>query len=119
MGGFASGPGGVAAWLAGIPWCCAEQNAAAGLTNRLLAHLASRVLLGFAGAFEPSENVEIVGNPVRSEVLALAGQPRRDAESTQLRLLIIGGSLGAPGVEPDSSCSGSLVGWFADSSPNR
>lgn len=95
MGGFASGPGGVAAWLAGIPLVLHEQNAAAGLTNRLLAHLASRVLLGFAGAFEPSENVEIAGNPVRSEVLALAGQPRRDAEPTQLRLLIIGGSLGA------------------------
>ena len=54
MGGYASGPGGVAAYLLRIPLVLHEQNAAAGLTNRLLFKLASRVLLGFPGAFSGS-----------------------------------------------------------------
>ncbi len=96
MGGFASGPGGVAAWLAGIPLVLHEQNAAAGLTNRWLARLARRVLLGFPGAFAAHEKVEVVGNPVRSEVVALAEAPRAAPQpGASLRVLIVGGSLGA------------------------
>jgi UDP-N-acetylglucosamine--N-acetylmuramyl-(pentapeptide) pyrophosphoryl-undecaprenol N-acetylglucosamine transferase len=96
MGGFAAGPGGVAAWLSGIPLVLHEQNAAAGMTNRLLSHLARRVLMGFPGAFGPRELGEVVGNPVRAEVIALAELPLKLPDHQQpLHVLIIGGSLGA------------------------
>ncbi|WP_429098790.1 undecaprenyldiphospho-muramoylpentapeptide beta-N-acetylglucosaminyltransferase [Aeromonas rivipollensis] len=94
MGGFASGPGGVAAWLSGIPLLLHEQNAAAGLTNKLLARLAKRVLMAFPGAFAPSARTAVVGNPVRPEVVALPN-PQLRSSSEPLRLLIVGGSLGA------------------------
>ena len=71
MGGFASGPGGVAAWLPGLPLLLHEQNAAAGMTNKLLARLAKRVLMAFPGAFAPNARTAVVGNPVRPEVVAL------------------------------------------------
>ncbi len=96
MGGYAAGPGGVAAWLRGIPVILHEQNAAAGMTNRLLSHLARRVLMGFAGAFPSGEKTLVVGNPVRTEVLALAHEPPVPVDSDRpLHLLVIGGSLGA------------------------
>ncbi|MDP5293114.1 undecaprenyldiphospho-muramoylpentapeptide beta-N-acetylglucosaminyltransferase [Oceanimonas sp. CHS3-5] len=93
MGGFAAGPGGVAAKLAGIPLVLHEQNAAAGMTNRLLARIASRVLMAFPGAFEQGE---VVGNPVRPDVVALPAPAERiGLEPQPLRLLVVGGSLGA------------------------
>ena len=96
MGGFAAGPGGVAARLAGIPLVLHEQNAAAGLTNRLLARIASRVLMAFPGAFAEGDNTAVVGNPVRADVLALPEPAERIATEPQpLRLLVVGGSLGA------------------------
>lgn len=93
MGGYASGPGGVAAYLLRIPLVLHEQNAAAGLTNRLLFKLASRVLLGFPGAFSGNK-VKLVGNPVRDEIMALH-EAKRDFNYGKLCVLIIGGSLGA------------------------
>ncbi len=90
MGGFASGPGGVAAWLQGIPVVLHEQNAAAGLTNRLLAKIAKRVLMAFPGAFAQGL---LVGNPVREDVLALHAQPY--VSKDKLTVLVVGGSLGA------------------------
>lgn len=96
MGGFAAGPGGVAAWLSGIPLVLHEQNAAAGMTNRLLSRLAARVLMGFPGAFGSDNSGIVVGNPVRAEVIELAAQPREALDSERpLHVLIIGGSLGA------------------------
>ena len=96
MGGFASGPGGVAAWLAGIPLVLHEQNAAAGMTNKLLARLAKRVLIAFKGPFSELKNIQLVGNPVRAEVLALPAPAARISLNAQpLRLLVVGGSLGA------------------------
>lgn len=62
MGGYVSGPGGVAAWLSGVPVVLHEQNAVAGLTNQWLSRIASRVLQAFPGAFSGKE---VVGNPVR------------------------------------------------------
>ena len=94
MGGFASGPGGVAAWLSGIPLLLHEQNAAAGLTNKLLARIARRVLMAFPGAFAPNARTAVVGNPVRPEVVALP-DPQLRSSSDPLRLLVVGGSLGA------------------------
>ena len=93
MGGYASGPGGVAAWLKHIPVVLHEQNAAAGLTNRLLFKLAKRVMLGFPGAFTGSK-VEVVGNPVREDLLSLY-KKGKDFKREKLHILIVGGSLGA------------------------
>lgn len=96
MGGFASGPGGVAAWLLGIPLLVHEQNAVAGLTNRLLVHLASRVMEAFTGTFAAAHGALATGNPVRPEIAALPAPAERFAgRAGPLRLLVLGGSLGA------------------------
>ncbi|MBB3143230.1 undecaprenyldiphospho-muramoylpentapeptide beta-N-acetylglucosaminyltransferase [Halomonas organivorans] len=95
LGGFASGPGGLAAWLARRPLVIHEQNAVAGLTNRVLARLARRVYAAFPQAFPG--RAEVVGNPVRDEIAALGEAPRKAAAMAErpLRLLVVGGSLGA------------------------
>jgi UDP-N-acetylglucosamine--N-acetylmuramyl-(pentapeptide) pyrophosphoryl-undecaprenol N-acetylglucosamine transferase len=96
MGGFASGPGGVAAWLTRRPLVIHEQNAAAGMTNRLLARLARVVLQAFPGSFNSSVIVETVGNPVREDIAAIAPPADRyGARQGPLRLLVLGGSQGA------------------------
>lgn len=95
-GGFVSGPGGVAAWLMRRPVVIHEQNAVAGLTNRLLARVAKRVLEAFPNSFPASIRAERVGNPVRREITAIAAPDKRFAGRTgPLRVLIIGGSQGA------------------------
>ena len=94
FGGFASGPGGIAARLMGLPLLVHEQNRAPGLTNRVLAKLARRVLTGFPGSFAQRE--EAVGNPVRAEIAAIAPPSARMAgRHGPLRLLVLGGSQGA------------------------
>ena len=95
-GGFVSGPGGVAAWLLGRPLVVHEQNAVAGLTNRILARLATRVLEGFPGSFGKGVQAECVGNPVRPEITSIAPPERRYAgREGRARLLVFGGSQGA------------------------
>jgi UDP-N-acetylglucosamine--N-acetylmuramyl-(pentapeptide) pyrophosphoryl-undecaprenol N-acetylglucosamine transferase len=94
FGGFASGPGGVAAKLMGLPLLVHEQNRAAGFTNRVLVKVARRVMTGFPGAFPSRE--EVVGNPVRDEIAALPPPTERFAgRSGPLRVLVLGGSQGA------------------------
>jgi UDP-N-acetylglucosamine--N-acetylmuramyl-(pentapeptide) pyrophosphoryl-undecaprenol N-acetylglucosamine transferase len=96
MGGFVSGPGGVAAWLTRRPLVIHEQNAAAGMTNRLLARLARVVLQAFPGSFNSGVDVETVGNPVREEIAAVAPPQERYANRHGvLRVLVLGGSQGA------------------------
>lgn len=96
MGGYASGPGGVAAKLKGIPLIIHEQNAAAGMTNRLLARIANKVLLGFEAArssFNKAQDDCIaVGNPVRKAIMDISRQPNAKAST---KMLVVGGSLGA------------------------
>lgn len=95
MGGFATGPGGVMTWLLRKPLVIHEQNAIAGLTNRLLAPLARRVLEAFPGTFH-GKHVIHTGNPVRHGIAALPNPNERFAgRSGALRLLVLGGSLGA------------------------
>ncbi len=95
LGGFAAVPGGLVAVLTGTPLIIHEQNAIAGLSNRLLALAADRVLAGFPGAFRRAD-VRVVGNPVRGEITMLPPPAERLAgRSGRLRLLVIGGSLGA------------------------
>ncbi len=93
MGGYASAPGGFAAWLLGKPLVLHEQNAVAGLSNRYLAHLASSVLSAFPNAFSKHKST-VVGNPLRRDIVELdnilSPQP-----ATTKKVLIIGGSLGA------------------------
>jgi UDP-N-acetylglucosamine--N-acetylmuramyl-(pentapeptide) pyrophosphoryl-undecaprenol N-acetylglucosamine transferase len=94
FGGFAAGPGGVAARLMGTPLLVHEQNRAAGFTNRMLVKVARRVMTGFPGAFPQRE--EVVGNPVRDEIAAVAPPAQRFAgREGPLRLLVLGGSQGA------------------------
>jgi len=96
VGGFVSGPGGFAAWLLRRPLVVHEQNAVAGLTNRLLARLADRVLEGFPGSFGNQVRAERVGNPVRPEIAAIAEPDRRYAgRQGRVRLLVFGGSQGS------------------------
>jgi UDP-N-acetylglucosamine--N-acetylmuramyl-(pentapeptide) pyrophosphoryl-undecaprenol N-acetylglucosamine transferase len=72
-----------------------EQNALAGLTNRWLVPLATRVLAGFPGAFR-GRDAPFVGNPVRNEIAALPPpEQRMCGRGERLRLLVLGGSLGA------------------------
>jgi UDP-N-acetylglucosamine--N-acetylmuramyl-(pentapeptide) pyrophosphoryl-undecaprenol N-acetylglucosamine transferase len=95
MGGFVAGPGGLAAWLLRKPLVIHEQNAVAGTTNRLLARLARRVLQGYPLAWGGSK-AQFVGNPVRTEIAELpAPEQRAIGASSQLKLLVLGGSLGA------------------------
>jgi UDP-N-acetylglucosamine--N-acetylmuramyl-(pentapeptide) pyrophosphoryl-undecaprenol N-acetylglucosamine transferase len=94
FGGFAAGPGGVAARLMGLPLLVHEQNRAAGFTNRMLVKVARRVMTGFPGAFPSRE--EVVGNPVRDEIAVLPPPAERLAgRSGPLRVLVLGGSQGA------------------------
>lgn len=96
LGGFAAGPGGIAAWLLRRPLVIHEQNAIAGFTNRCLAHLARRVLAAFPASFAPGIKAQVVGNPVRREIVALAPPAQRFAQRTgPIRLLVLGGSQGA------------------------
>lgn len=94
FGGFASGPGGLAARLFGKPLVIHEQNAVAGTTNRILQKLATRVLEAFPNALVKGEHC---GNPVRREISAIeAPQTRLSfAQGQRPRLLVLGGSLGA------------------------
>lgn len=95
FGGFAAGPGGLAAWLLRRPLIVHEQNRAPGLTNRILARLARRVLCGFPDSFTGISS-ETVGNPVRPEIAALPPPSERfAARSGSARLLVLGGSQGA------------------------
>lgn len=96
MGGFVAGPGGLAAWLLRVPLLIHESNAVAGLTNIWLARIASQVLVGFPEVFAGHRRRHYVGNPVRPEIIALPDPVTRLAgRSGALRVLVVGGSLGA------------------------
>ncbi|GGM04692.1 UDP-N-acetylglucosamine--N-acetylmuramyl-(pentapeptide) pyrophosphoryl-undecaprenol N-acetylglucosamine transferase [Pseudomonas asuensis] len=93
MGGFVTGPGGLAARLSGVPLIIHEQNAVAGTANRLLAPIASKVCEGFPATFAASSKRLSTGNPVRKELFLQAVRP--SLEGRKVNLLILGGSLGA------------------------
>lgn len=93
MGGFASGPGGLMAWMIRKPLLVHEQNAIPGLTNKVLARLASVVLQAFPAVFKRAITT---GNPVRQSICEIAKPEDRFAQRQgNLHLLVIGGSLGA------------------------
>ncbi|MFC0180398.1 undecaprenyldiphospho-muramoylpentapeptide beta-N-acetylglucosaminyltransferase [Thorsellia kenyensis] len=95
MGGYVSGPGGVAAYLSKTPLLIHEQNGVAGVTNKWLSYIATEVMQAFGSAFLESK-AKTVGNPVRKELFSLPSieeryLPRKD----KLLILVIGGSQGA------------------------
>jgi UDP-N-acetylglucosamine--N-acetylmuramyl-(pentapeptide) pyrophosphoryl-undecaprenol N-acetylglucosamine transferase len=93
MGGYITFPGGMMAALTGVPLVLHEQNAVAGLANRVLAGVADRILSGFP---EVLNKGQWVGNPVRDEIARLAPPAERFAgRGGPLHVLVIGGSLGA------------------------
>jgi UDP-N-acetylglucosamine--N-acetylmuramyl-(pentapeptide) pyrophosphoryl-undecaprenol N-acetylglucosamine transferase len=105
MGGFTAFPGGLMASLLAKPLVIHEQNSVAGLTNRVLACLADRVLVAFPSAFNNPGDKPIgcrkpattwCGNPVRADIATLpAPEQRMAGRQGKLRLLVVGGSLGA------------------------
>ena len=97
MGGYVSGPAGIAAWLLRVPLYIHEQNAVAGLTNRILSPFAKLVMQGFPNTFNAGSKVMTTGNPVRSDIIQAAKLSSSDVskESKEICLLILGGSLGA------------------------
>ncbi len=98
MGGFVSGPGGLAAWLSTCPLLIQEQNAVAGTTNRLLTRLAKKVLTGYPIELGGNKNI-YSGNPVRGGITRVSAPGHRWADrSGKLRLLVLGGSLGAKAI---------------------
>lgn len=93
LGGYITFPGGMMAVLRGIPLVLHEQNSIAGLSNRVLAKVADRVLGGFPDTLP---GADWIGNPVRAEIAALPAPEFRLADRAgPLRLLVVGGSLGA------------------------
>ena len=105
MGGYAAFPGGMMASLLNRPLVIHEQNSIAGLTNRVLACIADQVLVGFPKAFQGEKDKPIpcsrldsrwTGNPVRADIAAIeAPATRYAARAGRLRVLVVGGSLGA------------------------
>lgn len=95
FGGFAAGPGGVMASALSVPLIVHEQNAVAGRTNRLLSRVADAVLAAFpdSGLMLRGKPAEVVGNPVRASIEAVP--PYSGKHAGPLRLLVLGGSLGA------------------------
>ncbi len=102
MGGFVSGPGGIAAWLLRKPLVVHEQNSIAGYTNTMLAKFAKKVLCGFPDAFKAKGNgvdADNIGNPVRTSVASVsAPEFRLQSRQGDLRVLILGGSQGASAI---------------------
>jgi len=101
MGGFASGPGGLAAKLMGIPLVIHEQNAIAGMTNRVLSRLASKVFEAFPNSFGPKMSADLIGNPLRDEIVSDKDERTSESGVNQsideraIHILVLGGSLGA------------------------
>jgi len=93
LGGYVTGPGGLAAKLAGVPLIIHEQNAVAGTANRSLAPFAQRICEAFPGTFGDSSKRRTTGNPVRHELFLET--PRQTLQGRRPRLLVLGGSLGA------------------------
>lgn len=121
MGGYVTGPGGLAAWLSRRPLLIHEQNARVGLTNRLLAPLAKRVMQAFPNTFTSSARALHTGNPLRKTFVEKAAAENSESDSRSrktnkpLRLLVVGGSQGAAYL--NSMVPAALATMNADNRP--
>lgn len=104
LGGYASGPGGIAARLSGLPLMLHEQNAVPGMTNRILSKIAQRVLVAFPETDLAKRKEIVVGNPLRHELLDVLDKVQQKTGNTEtgvvseqdkINVLVVGGSLGA------------------------
>ncbi|MFO7935813.1 MAG: undecaprenyldiphospho-muramoylpentapeptide beta-N-acetylglucosaminyltransferase [Bacteroidales bacterium] len=102
VGGYASGPILKAAARKGVPILIQEQNSYAGVTNRMLARSAETICVAYENMdrYFPSGRIVVTGNPVRSELIQLPGDRRKNLKTFQLTdekpvCLVVGGSLGA------------------------
>src|SRR3990167_10443503 len=99
LGGFVTGPGGLASWFMRYPLVIHEQNAKPGLTNKILAKFSNKILEGFPEAFKARKKVIVMGNPVRQEIECLPPPKERLSQRPHtFRLLVLGGSLGAQAI---------------------
>ncbi|NMO15501.1 undecaprenyldiphospho-muramoylpentapeptide beta-N-acetylglucosaminyltransferase [Pyxidicoccus fallax] len=98
VGGYASGPVVLAAWLMGIPTAIQEQNALPGLTNKVLGRVVRVVFIAFdeARRFFPEKKVQMIGNPIRRKLMD--NYLRSHVAHERFSLLVFGGSLGARGI---------------------
>jgi len=96
MGGFVAGPGGLAAFLSGIPLIIHEQNSIAGMTNKILSRFSKKVLTGFPHVFPKRTDAMMIGNPVREDIINTEKPEQRwQQHDNALRILVLGGSQGA------------------------
>lgn len=99
FGGYVAGPGGLAARMLGIPVVIHEQNAVAGFTNTQLSRIAKKVCQAFPNTFPAQDKIVTTGNPVRKEITEIFNPSwryqEREKAGQPLRILIVGGSLGA------------------------
>lgn len=97
MGGFVSGPGGIASWLLRKPLVIHEQNTIAGMTNKMLANFATHVAQAFPHTFKEKINAIHVGNPIRQDIENIPSAKERFSkrEDKEIHVLVLGGSLGA------------------------
>lgn len=117
MGGFVTGPGGVAAKLTGRKLVIHEQNAVPGITNKLLSIIANKVLEAFPGTFRQQQKVDYTGNPVRKNIVALGNaQYRRSDSGDPLHVLVLGGSQGAVAV--NQIIPNMLASWKSSEVPH-
>ena len=113
MGGYVTGPVGLAAKSLGIPLIIHEQNAVAGMSNKLLAKIATQTLGAFPGALA-NDDFKVLGNPVRQSLMHI--EPKQVGSS--VNMLVVGGSLGAkvlndvlPGAFAELTQSYPLAVW--------
>ena len=111
MGGYVTVPGGLMARLRGVPLALVNADAALLLSNKSLAPMASRVCFGFPADFGSAAGKAVVtGNPVRKEILDMAAPAERFAgRSGPLRILVVGGSLGAKALNDNLPAALALI----------
>ena len=105
VGGYASGPTLIGAWLSGIPFYIQEQNSYAGITNKVLGPKSKHIFVAYPGMskFFPNEKITMTGNPVRKDLIDLSGKKGKASVFFNLKeqvptILIIGGSQGARSI---------------------
>lgn len=97
MGGYVTGPAGLATWLLRKRLVIHEQNAIAGMTNQILAKFSYKVLEGFPNSFAKNISAKLTGNPVREDFYKLLPPEKRSVRNNNagLKILVLGGSGGA------------------------
>jgi len=120
MGGFVSGPGGLAAKLMGKRLLIHEQNAVAGATNKILAKFADRVFEAFPNTFAKNEKVIHTGNPLREDIVAIVKGKQGSSSAASswdapLQILVLGGSQGAAAI--NAVIPEMLARWGSDNLP--